>query len=44
MPELGGMDLEYLAALCRFMQEKYYQEYIWGDRMLKQDAEEKSGL
>ena len=38
------MDLEYLAALCRFMQEKYNQEYIWGDRMLKQDAEEKSGL
>lgn len=34
------MHLEYLSVLCRFMQEKYNEEYVWGDRTLKQDAEE----
>ena len=35
------MYLEYLANLCRMMQEKYNEEYVWGERTLKQDAEEK---
>ena len=29
--------LEYLAELCRMMQEKYNEEYVFGDRSLKQD-------
>ncbi len=31
--------LEYLAVLCKFMQEKYNEEYVWGGRTLKQDVE-----
>ena len=31
---------DYLAALCGLMHEKYNEEYVWGDRTLKQDAEE----
>ena len=34
------MHLEYLAELCRIMQEKYNEEYVWGSRTLKQDAED----
>lgn len=30
--------LDYLAELCRFMQEKYNREYVWGRRTLKQDV------
>ena len=32
------MNLEYLAALCGLMQEKYNEEYVWGGRKLQQDA------
>ena len=32
--------LEYLSALCRFMHDKYNQEYVWGGRTLKKDADE----
>ena len=31
--------LEYLAELCKYMSKKYNQEYVWGDRTLKEDAE-----
>ena len=34
------MQLEYLAELCRLMKEKYNEEYVWGKRTLKQDADE----
>ena len=34
------MDLEYLSGLCALMQERYNEEYVWGRRTLKQDAEE----
>ena len=34
------MYFEYLAAICRIMNEKYNNEYVWGKRTLKQDAEE----
>lgn len=27
--------LEYLSALCQFMQEKYNQEYVWEGRTLR---------
>ncbi len=30
---------DYLAVLCGVMHEKYNQEYVWGRRTLKQDAE-----
>ncbi len=30
---------EYLAELCRLMHERYNEEYVWGERTLKQDAE-----
>ena len=32
--------LEYLSALCSFMKDKYNEEYVWGERTLKQDADE----
>ncbi len=32
---------EYLAALCGMMHKKYNEEYVWGDRTLEQDFEEK---
>ena len=32
------MYLEYLAELCRLMQEKYNSDYVWGDRKLKDDS------
>ena len=32
------MYLDYLGALCSLMSEKYNQEYVWGDRNLKDDA------
>ncbi len=35
------MYLNYLAEICRMMQEKYNQEYVWGNRTLKQDVEGK---
>lgn len=28
------MNLEYLSALCKLMQEKYNTEYVWGDKEL----------
>ena len=31
------MHLEYLAALCGMMHKKYNEEYVWGDRTLKDD-------
>ncbi len=34
------MYFEYLAALCNLMHRKYNEEYVWGDRTLKQDVEE----
>ena len=34
------MYFEYLAAICRIINEKYNNEYVWGKRTLKQDAEE----
>ena len=34
------MDLEYLAALCSYMSEKYSEDYVWGKRTLKEDAEQ----
>ena len=34
------MYLDYLAALCGMMREKYNEEYVWGERSLKQDAEQ----
>ena len=34
------MHLEYLSGLCSFMQEKYNSEYVWGNQILKQDADE----
>lgn len=37
------MHLEYLSALCRFMHDKYNQEYVWGGRRLKQDADDSCG-
>lgn len=33
------MYLEYLGKLCALMQEKYSEEYVWGDRTLKKDRE-----
>ena len=30
---------EYLAELCRLMHERYNEEYVWGERTLRQDAE-----
>ena len=30
--------LQYLSKLCGFMYEKYNQEYVWGDRKLSDDA------
>ena len=42
MPDVRyQMNLEYLAGLCRLMQERYNREYVRGERTLKQDAEEK---
>ena len=35
------MYLEYLSVLCGFMHKKYNEEYVWGERTLKQDVEEK---
>ena len=35
---------EYLAELCRIMQERYNSEYVWGDRTLKQDADEEQNI
>ena len=32
------MELEYLAALCSMMHEKYNREYVWGRRTLKDDG------
>ena len=32
------MDLEYLGELCRIMHEKYNNDYVWGDRTLKDDV------
>lgn len=37
------MYLDYLAAICGVMREKYNQEYVWGNRTLKQDVEEGKG-
>ncbi len=37
------MYLEYLSALCDRMQERYNEEYVWGKRTLRQDAEENGG-
>lgn len=34
------MYFEYLAELCGIMKEKYNTEYVWGDKTLKQDADE----
>ena len=34
------MYLEYLSGLCALMQERYNEEYVWGNRTLKQDMEE----
>ena len=31
------MHLDYLAALCGMMREKYNEEYVWGGRTLKED-------
>ena len=36
------MYLEYLAALCKLMRDKYNHEYVWGDRTLNQDSEQSS--
>ena len=33
------MSFEYLAELCQLMHERYNEEYVWGERTLKQDAE-----
>ena len=42
MPDVRyQMNLEYLAGLCKLMQERYNQEYVGEERTLKQDAEEK---
>ena len=30
-------ELEYLAALCTLMHERYNEEYAWGDRTLKEE-------
>lgn len=30
--------LEYLSRLCVLMSEKYNEEYVWGDRTLREDA------
>ena len=38
------MHLEYLTELCRLMKEKYNEEYVWGKRTLKQDAEEQGKM
>ena len=35
------MHLEYLAGLCKLMQERYNREYVREGRTLKQDAEER---
>lgn len=41
MPDVKyQMNLEYLAALCTLMREKYNEEYVSGERTLQQDAEE----
>lgn len=32
------MYLEYLSELCKFMREKYNNDYVWGDRKLVDDA------
>ena len=37
------MNLVYLAEICRLMQERYRAEYVWDNRTLKQDAEQKEG-
>ena len=34
------MNFDYLADICRIMHEKYNDEYVWGGRTLKQDADE----
>ncbi len=31
------MNLEYMAALCTFMQEKYNNEYVWGGEAPEED-------
>ena len=42
MPDVRyQMNLEYLAGLCRLMQERYNEEYVGEDRTLKDDAEKK---
>ena len=33
------MHLEYLSGLCGYMKEKYNEEYVWGGRTLKEDAD-----
>ena len=33
--------LQYLSKLCGFMYEKYNQEYVWGDRKLSDDMEDR---
>ncbi len=35
------MNLEYLAGICTLMKERYNENYVWGNRTLKQDAEQK---
>ena len=35
------MFFDYLAEICGLMHRKYNEEYVWGGRTLKQDAEEK---
>ena len=32
------MKLEYLAALCSMMHERYNREYVWGRRTLKEEC------
>ena len=33
--------LKYLGELCDLMSERYNQDYVWGDRTLRQDAKDK---
>ena len=33
--------LEYLGELCALMSERYNQDYVWGDRTLREDAKDK---
>ena len=35
------MNLEYLAALCSLMHQKYNEKYVWGSRTLQQDADDR---